>query len=133
MSKAANIVNISLIILQNVKKEVLLLYRPENVDCPSCWSFPGGKLKKKESYLQAAQRELYEETHATATQWHSMANFHHKYPKGDFFFQLFHAQMHKKQVIQGQETHFWFPIEQLHTLNMPKANQQFLEEIYQLE
>ncbi|MDQ6961287.1 MAG: NUDIX domain-containing protein [Mariprofundaceae bacterium] len=133
MNKAVNIVNISLIIVQNIKKEVLLLHRPENVHCPSCWSYPGGKVKNKESFQQAAQRELYEETNIITAQWHNMARFQHDYPEGSFYFHLFHTMMSPTQTILSSEKHLWFSIDQLHTLNMPKANKQFLDKIYQLK
>ncbi len=42
--------------------EILLLYRSETETDPSLWGIPAGKVEKDESDLQAAAREVFEET-----------------------------------------------------------------------
>ena len=51
------------ILVLNAQREILLLKRaPESQFAPNQWGFPGGKLEKGETPLQAAIRETYEET-----------------------------------------------------------------------
>jgi len=133
MNKANNIVNISLVILQNTKKQILLLQRPKNVHCPSCWSFPGGKIKPTETAFHAAQRELQEETAVgKINQWTTLGHFEFNYPEGHFHFHLFQTHIVENQPIQSSEKHIWADINTLHTFTMPEANQQFIPLIQQL-
>ena len=53
---------IALIAMFNEKDEILLLKRKSDVHCPDVWSFPGGKIQALETPLEAAVRELSEET-----------------------------------------------------------------------
>ena len=52
-----------MIILFNKQGKVLLLKRSEKVDSyPGMYGFPGGKIQDKETSVDAAVRELFEET-----------------------------------------------------------------------
>jgi len=126
MNKAKNIVNISLSLLQNTKKQFLILKRPEHVHCPSCWSFPGGKIKPPETALQAAQRELQEETSIHSEIWTHLGCFEYDYPQAYFYFHLFHTQLTSPQDVCSAEAFMWATSDELQQLNMPAANQQFL-------
>src|ERR1043166_1286743 len=48
----------SCVVIQNKNKQYLLVYNKKYNN----WSFPGGKLEPNETPLQAAKREVFEET-----------------------------------------------------------------------
>ena len=53
----------SLVIIFNNKRQVLLLKRSAKVDShPNKWGFPGGRVEEGETSVDAAVREVYEET-----------------------------------------------------------------------
>ncbi len=54
--------------------EVLLVQRAATLG-HGLWSFPGGKLEAGETPLQAAQRELFEETHVQADLAHHVGDY----------------------------------------------------------
>ncbi|MDB6095876.1 MAG: hypothetical protein JWM09_154 [Francisellaceae bacterium] len=48
-------------IIKNKENQFLIAKRPAHKDYSEYWEFPGGKIEKEESDIQALQRELFEE------------------------------------------------------------------------
>jgi 8-oxo-dGTP diphosphatase len=69
-----------LVIVRNVDGEVLLFQKLKGQG-QGFWNFPGGKVQPEESFFQAAQRELAEETGLQATDWTVLGDLIFRFPK----------------------------------------------------
>lgn len=64
------IVHVAVAVIENDDGQFLIAKRPKNLHQGGLWEFPGGKVEKNESVIQALKRELFEEvnisiSHAT--------------------------------------------------------------------
>jgi len=118
---------IALIAACNHDDEVLLLKRHADVHCPDVWSFPGGKVEPDEMPLQAAVRELKEETHIKGKDWRHIGKHTHAYPDRTLHFLFFFCRYSAKDHIQTESAYQWYKIKRLQTLSMPEANQPLIE------
>ncbi|MDX8382553.1 MAG: NUDIX domain-containing protein [Ghiorsea sp.] len=114
---------ISLVAVCNQEDEVLLLKRPSGVHCPDVWSFPGGKVEASEMPLQAAVRELNEETHIKGKSWRHIGKHSHQYPDRMLHFLFFFCRYNTPNKLQCESDFAWFKLNQLQALAMPEANQ----------
>tara|TARA_B100001250_G_scaffold402934_1_gene416725 strand:- start:370 stop:879 length:510 start_codon:yes stop_codon:yes gene_type:complete len=67
--------NVAMVILENHKKEVLLIKEYRRALKKEIYGFPGGHIEFKESSLKAAQRELYEETGYKGKKWIKLLSY----------------------------------------------------------
>ncbi|HMM30400.1 MAG TPA: NUDIX hydrolase [Clostridia bacterium] len=72
------------VIVENEKGELLLQLRADN----GCWAYSGGSVEPDEEVMEAARRELFEETGLNALSLtlygvFSGADMHYIYPNGD--------------------------------------------------
>ena len=116
------VIPIALIIMLNQKNEALLLKRKPDAHCPDVWSFPGGKIELDETPLEAAKRELHEETGHQGELWRSIGAHRHTYEDLDLSFHIYTCRTTAKSKTHAESEYQWYPIEKLHTLNMPEAN-----------
>jgi len=118
---------ITLIAMFNENDEILLLKRKSDVHCPDVWSFPGGKIKASETPLDAAVRELKEETGVKGRLWRHIGKHNHTYDDRQLAFYFFFCRtpkdMHKKTTLNTESEYIWQSIQQLTDLDMPQANQ----------
>jgi len=122
--------SISLIAVFNHNREALLLKRPDNVHCGSLWSFPGGKVETGETPLDAAKRELTEETGLTGQNWHLLGEHHHAYPDRTLHFHLFGCDGLNPDSLNSNEAHVWVSADKLGEYSMPKANRALLDILF---
>ena len=114
---------ISLVAVVNADDEVLLLKRKKDVHCPELWSYPGGKVMEDEEPLQAAVRELKEETGIKGKLWRHVAKHQHSYDDRSLFFYLFFCrfdgELHS-ELCEGETV--WCKVDKLEQYSMPEAN-----------
>lgn len=114
---------IALIAAFNSQHELLLLKRPDDVHCGGLWSFPGGKVEEHEMSLQAAIRELNEETHLKGTKWRHLGKSSHSYIEKNLHFLLFVCFCPNISNLDAESKHVWIKRNQLNDYPMPEANQ----------
>jgi mutator protein MutT len=117
---------ISLVAAFDAEGRVLLLQRPGHVHCGGLWSFPGGKVEKGETPLDAAQRELLEETGLSGHGWRTLGDHRHAYPDRTLHFHLFGCYCSRPDTLHSTETYAWVPANRLDEYSMPEANRALL-------
>jgi mutator protein MutT len=117
---------IALVAAFNSSKEILLLKRPDDVHCAGLWSFPGGRVEEGETPLNAAVRELKEETGLSGTLWRHLGKGSHTYPDRRLHFLFFICHCPDISGLSSESTHAWSRLDELGTFSMPEANSELL-------
>lgn len=109
---------------------VLLSKRPAHLHQGDKWEFPGGKIETGESQSQAIVRELNEELGITVTAQQNWFSLTFDYPEKTVRLNMsvvfaFTGEPHGRE---GQPVE-WVPINSLHTLVFPDANQPIIEKL----
>jgi len=121
---------IALIAAFNRNHELLLLKRPDDVHCGGLWSFPGGKVENNEMPLQAAVRELNEETHLKGEKWRHLGKSSHSYIEKNLHFLLFICFCPNISTLHPESEHAWIKRNQLTDYPMPEANQKLMHMLF---
>jgi len=111
----------------NSNGEALLLKRSDEVHCGGLWSFPGGKVEGGETPLDAAKRELTEETGMTGQNWRPLGEYQHDYPDRTLHFHLFACDCNHPDTLHSMDAHAWVPVNKLGEYPMPEANRALLD------
>ena len=114
---------ISIAIVQNKQKQILISCRQQGQHLAGKWEFPGGKVEEGELLESAMQRELTEEVGLTATEYQlfDSLNFQYDALELTLHFYLvteFSGQAHS---LEGQEIR-WVNVNELKEYEFPKAN-----------
>lgn len=113
---------IALVAAFNRNGEVLLLKRPDDTHQGGLWSFPGGKMEADERPLQAAVRELKEETGLTGSHWRHLGKASHAYPDRSLHFLMFVCTCPDVSGLGSESPHAWVRPDQIDSYPMPEAN-----------
>ena len=113
---------IALIAAFNRDGDILLLKRPDGMHCGGLWSFPGGKVEDDETPLQAAQRELLEETGLNGEGWLHLGDTTHTYQDRQLNFELFACLCPDISGLHCESEYAWVKRNALETFPMPQAN-----------
>jgi len=113
---------IALVAAFNSNKELLLLKRPGNVHQGGLWSFPGGKVEDGEAPLNAAVRELKEETALSGKLWRHLGKASHSYDDRTLNFLFFVCHCPDLSALNSESTHKWVMRDNLNNYPMPDAN-----------
>ncbi len=107
-------------ILARQEGRILLIQQYRMLTGQCVWGLPSGGVDAGENTLQAAQRELLEETGYAARDWQPLIAFHPTYGCSDQRFEIFQAQ-DVQRLSEHFDTHEvlqvrWFSIEEIFQL-----------------
>ncbi len=112
--------------LTGQRLEVLVTRRPLDAHLGGLWEFPGGKVEHDEGVVEAAARELAEETGLRVNP-SQLTFFHevtHRYPDRTVRLMGFLARVPEDATVRhlGIADHAWVGLDQLVTIPFPPAN-----------
>ncbi len=91
------------------------------------WEFPGGKLKKGETALDACIREIKEETSLNVTIDSKLTTVHHAYTHFKIKMDVFYCDYINGRVkLDGPIDHQWIRLNDINSFAFPKANLKFI-------
>jgi 8-oxo-dGTP diphosphatase len=79
-SQTLDSLHVAVGVIKNPKGEILISQRAAKAHQGGLWEFPGGKVEKGESVMQALRRELKEELGIKVKQCEPLIRIHHDYP-----------------------------------------------------
>jgi 8-oxo-dGTP diphosphatase len=91
-------VNVSVAVLINADHQVLLGQRPPPKSWNGWWEFPGGKIEKGETSVDALYREIYEEIGVKITQFKKWVTRKYSYGENDITLHFFKVQKWEGEV-----------------------------------
>ncbi|HKI60042.1 MAG TPA: (deoxy)nucleoside triphosphate pyrophosphohydrolase [Mariprofundaceae bacterium] len=121
---------IALVAAFNSDREVLLLKRPDNVHQGNLWSFPGGKVDEGETPLDAAVRELREETGLTGKLWRHLGKASHSYDDRTLHFLFFVCHCPDTSNLKSESPCTRAHLDQLDDYPMPEANRKLIPMLF---
>ena len=107
-------------------RDVLVRPRAKRGSLAGTWEFPGGKIEPGEMPLQAAMREMREETGLTGGRWEPLLVHAHNYPDRDVRLHVFLLRDPEGEAT-GDPAWTWIPWSRLVELPLPAANGAILE------
>jgi len=117
---------IALVAVFNSDKELLLLKRPATVHQGGLWSFSGGKVESNETPLDAAVREMKEETGLSGKLWRHLDKVSHNYDDRTLHFLLFICHCPDVSGLDSESEYAWVKLNELDNFPMPEANSKLI-------
>jgi len=123
----SKLVKIAVAIIVNDKNEVLVSLRAKDVHQGGLWEFPGGKLEKGESALNALSREINEELNIEITSASAFKKIQYQYHDKTVQLNIFRIVSFSSEPIgaEGQQIK-WQNIYDLVTSDFPLANRSII-------
>jgi len=131
-SKKIPIYDIAISIIEYENK-VLITKRQNTNFLSGLWEFPGGKIEKHETAVQAIVREVKEETNLTISNPLFLGNVSHKYSHFGVNISLFIAFPKSIKSLNLPQEHQWIRMKDILNYPLPKANHKMLDIIKKLD
>ncbi|WP_298941857.1 8-oxo-dGTP diphosphatase MutT [uncultured Psychromonas sp.] len=114
---------ISIAIVQNEHKKLLISRRQKGQHLAGKWEFPGGKVEQNEALEVAMLRELKEEVGLTATKYSLFDSLNFQYDDVDLSLHFYLVTEYEGQAtsLEGQQIK-WITAAELTQYDFPKAN-----------
>jgi len=110
--------------------DLLLLQRRPDQRLSGLWTFPGGKVEGDELPLQAAVRELEEETAIRGKNWRHLSKvFDDSDPTLHLHLMLFICTTSLDDAPDAEAPHQWVSLSELDHHPMPSINQRFIKSL----
>lgn len=121
---------ISIAIVQNEHKQLLISRRQQGQHLAGKWEFPGGKVEQGETLETAMLRELKEEVGLIATQYNLFDSLNFQYDELHLSlnFYLVTAYNGQARAIEGQQMK-WVNTAELIKYDFPKANKSVINKL----
>ncbi len=127
---ASEVIPVAAGVLRNARGEILLAKRPDHVHKGGLWEFPGGKIERGESAVQALRRELHEELGIEVTRSHPLIQVLHHYPERSVMLDVHLVEMWQNEP-HGREGQplAWVAPQALDHYPMPEADRPIMQAI----
>lgn len=121
---------VSVGIILNTEKKILVSLRKDDQSYAGFWEFPGGKIEPHETLFEGLKRELHEEIGIELLQAKPLVSLTHQYPNAL-------VELHALQVMAftgnpfGKENQKirWASLDEISTLSFPEGNYLIIEKI----
>ncbi len=128
MSRATELtptpIKVVVLVLENHQGDILLTQRKKHQHLAGYWEFPGGKVEKGESKLDALKRECIEELAFQTAAIKPILHIHHDYPSISIELHVYHEIKENPLVTPAEMQNMkWVKKSDLTDLQLPEANQ----------
>ena len=115
------------------KNKILITKRLNKNFLPGLWEFPGGKIEKNETAIQAIVREVKEETNLTVSNPIFLGNIKHKYSHFGVNISLFISFPKSIKSLNLSQEYRWIKMKDILNYPLPKANHKMLDILKKLD
>jgi len=110
--------------------KLLITQRPPGKKHAGYWEFPGGKLEKDESPVNALIRELCEEIDLKVAQCEIFDVVYHRYDEQPVLLMVYRCQSDTNRVRHLEVSdHAWIDVEERHNYSMLPADHELIEQV----
>ena len=125
-------VNVSIAVLIDADNKVLFGQRPTIKSWGGWWEFPGGKIEKSETSIEALYREIYEEIGVNITQFSRWVTRNYSYKGNDFTLHFFKVSKWEGKVTSKENQRLvWTSLQKPEISPILPANQ-FVQKAFDL-
>ena len=129
----SEILNVVALVLENHQGEILVAKRAEHKHLGGMWEFPGGKVEKGETQLQALQREIKEEIDFELDSAKPLIITTHIYDSFTLTLDVWHHKCNNPHVNANEnQPIMWIHKSKLSTLGMPEADKPIITALLNL-
>ena len=116
-------IDVSVAILINAKRQVLLAERPSTKSWEGWWEFPGGKIEKNETPVDALSREIYEEIGVYITKFEKWVTRRYSFEGNNIILNFFKVNEWEGQVTAKEKQKLvWANLKKTNTSPILPAN-----------